>query len=124
MRENSSDSATRKLALRPTVFRETYDLDNYIIIPSTTSENRKYIPMGFSDGNTVSTNANLIIKDATLYHFGVLESNIHMAWMRAVCGRLEMRYRYSKDIVYNNFPWCEPTAEQKEKIEKNSTENS
>jgi hypothetical protein len=59
-----------------------------------------------------------IIPNATLYHFGVLTSNVHMAWMRAVCGRLEMRYRYSKDIVYNNFPWCTPTDEQKAKIEQ------
>ena len=59
-----------------------------------------------------------LIPDATLYHFGILESNVHMAWMRAVCGRLEMRYRYSKDVVYNNFPWPNPTDEQKEKIEQ------
>ena len=68
------------------------------------------------DGNTISTNLNLIIPDATLYHFGVLESNVHMAWMRTVCGRLKSDYRYSKDIVYNNFPWPEATEEQKAKI--------
>ncbi len=60
----------------------------------------------------------LIIPNATIYHFGILTSNVHMAWIRAVCGRLEMRYRYSKDVVYNNFPWCEPIEEQKSKIEK------
>ena len=74
--------------------------------------------MGFLDDKTIPTNSVLIIPDATLYHFGVLTSNVHMAWTRAVCGRLEMRYRYSKDIVYNNFPWPTPTDEQKAKIEK------
>ncbi len=67
---------------------------------------------------TISTNLNLIIPDATLFHFGILTSNVHMAWMRAVCGRLEMRYRYSKDIVYNNFPWPTPTEAQRKKIEE------
>ncbi len=118
MRLNSTDKATRKLAETPTVFRETYNPDTFIIIPSTSSENRRYIPLGFLGKDTISTNLNLIIPDATLYHFGVLTSNVHMAWMRAVCGRLESRYRYSKDIVYNNFPWCSPTEEQKAKIEK------
>ena len=118
MRLNSTDKATRKLAETPTVFRETYNPDTFIIIPSTSSENRRYIPLGFLGKDTISTNLNLIIPDATLYHFGVLTSNVHMAWMRAVCGRLESRYRYSKDIVYNNFPWCNPTEEQKAKIAK------
>ena len=74
--------------------------------------------MGFRHSDTISTNANLIIPEATIYHFGILTSNVHMAWTRVVCGRLEMRYRYSKDIVYNNFPWCNPTDEQKSRIEK------
>lgn len=68
--------------------------------------------------DSVSSDAVQIIPNATLYHFGVLTSNVHMAWMRAVCGRLEMRYRYSKEIVYNTFPWCNPTKAQKEKIEQ------
>lgn len=118
MRLNSTDASTRKLADTPTVFRETYNPDTFIIIPSASSENRRYVPLGFLDDNTISTNANLIIPNATLYHFGILTSNIHMAWMRAVCGRLKSDYRYSKDIVYNNFPWCSPTDEQKEKIEQ------
>lgn len=108
----------QKLADTPHLFRETNNPDTYIIIPSTSSERRRYVPMGFLDKNTISTNANLIIPDANLYHFGILTSNVHMAWMRAVCGRLEMRYRYSKDIVYNNFPWPTPTDEQKAKIEQ------
>ncbi|MGN0578303.1 MAG: DNA methyltransferase, partial [Ruminiclostridium sp.] len=118
MRENSSDIGTQKLALRPTLFRETYNLENYIIVPSHTSEARRYIPIGYSDGETISTNANLIIQNASLYHFGVLTSNVHMAWVRTVCGRIKSDYRYSKDVVYNNFPWCTPTPEQKAAIEK------
>ena len=74
--------------------------------------------MGFLDKNTISTNLNLIIPDATLYHFGILESCVHMAWMRAVCGRLKSDYRYSKDIVYNNFPWPNPTEAQMARIEQ------
>ena len=74
--------------------------------------------MGFIDDSKIVTNAVLFIPNATLYHFGILTSNVHMAWMRAVCGRLEMRYRYSKDVVYNNFPWPTPTDEQKSRIEQ------
>lgn len=74
--------------------------------------------MGFMNPDVLCSNAVRLIPNATLYHFGVLTSNVHMAWMRAVCGRLEMRYRYSKDIVYNNFPWPNPTEEQKARIEQ------
>lgn len=118
MRLSSTDVGTRKLADTPTVFRETYNPDSFIIVPSASSERRRYIPLGFAGKDTISTNLNLIIPDATLYHFGVLTSNVHMAWMRAVGGRLKSDYRYSKDIVYNNFPWCNPTDEQKKKIEQ------
>lgn len=72
--------------------------------------------MGFLDSSIIPTDALRIIPDASLYHFGVLESSVHMAWMRAVCGRLKSDYRYSKDIVYNNFPWPEVTDEQRERI--------
>ena len=108
----------QKLADTPTLFRETKNPKTFIVVPAVSSERRKYVPIGFLDSATIPTNLVTIIPDASLYHFGVLTSNVHMAWMRAVCGRLEMRYRYSKDIVYNNFPWCEPTAEQKAKIEQ------
>lgn len=108
----------QKLADTPTVFRETKNPSTYIIVPATSSENRKYIPLGFLDINTISTNSAVIIPEATLYHFGILTSNVHMAWMRAVAGRLKSDYRYSKDIVYNNFPWCEPSDTQKAAIEK------
>ncbi|MBE6425896.1 MAG: class I SAM-dependent DNA methyltransferase [Planctomycetaceae bacterium] len=117
-RLNSPDTGRRKLADTPHLFRETNNPETYIIVPSVSSENRKYIPMGFLDKNTIPTNLVLIIPNATLYHFGILTSNVHMAWTRAVCGRLEMRYRYSKDIVYNNFPWPEASEEQKAKIER------
>lgn len=118
MRESSSDEATRRLANYPHLFRETNNPETYIVVPSVSSERRRYVPMGFLTKDTIPTNLVLIIPDATLYHFGILESNVHMAWMRAVCGRLEMRYRYSKDVVYNNFPWPTPTEEQKAKIEQ------
>lgn len=108
----------QKLADTPTLFREAKNPQTYIIVPATSSENRRYIPLGFLDDKTIPTNSAVIIPNASIYHFGVLTSNVHMAWMRTVAGRLEMRYRYSKDIVYNNFPWCSPTPEQKSKIEQ------
>ncbi len=118
MRLASSDKSTQRLADFPTVFRETNNPNTFIIIPSASSENRRYVPIGFLDRNTIPTNAVLIIPNAELYHFGILTSNVHMSWMRAVCGRLKSDYRYSKDIVYNNFPWPEPTEQQKAEIER------
>ena len=91
---------------------------NYIVIPEVSSEKRKYVPMGFMTPDILCSNLVKIVPDATLYHFGVLISNVHMAWMRAVCGRLKSDYRYSKDIVYNNFPWPTPTDEQRAKIKQ------
>ena len=91
---------------------------NFIIVPSVSSEKRRYVPMGFMSPDVLASNLVLLIPDATLYHFGILESNVHMAWMRAVCGRLKSDYRYSKDVVYNNFPWPLPTDVQKAKIEQ------
>lgn len=118
MRLLSSDSGTRRLANTPQLFRETNNPENYIVVPSVSSERRRYVPMGFLHGDTIPTNLVLIIPDANLYHFGILMSNVHMAWMRVVCGRLKSDYRYSKDIVYNNFPWPEATEVQKAKIEQ------
>ena len=106
----------QKLAETPTVFREQKNPDSYIIVPSTSSENRRYIPIGFLDGEVIPTNSATIIEDATLYDFGILTSNVHMAWMRTVAGRLKSDYRYSAKIVYNNFPWPKATDEQKGKI--------
>jgi hypothetical protein len=91
---------------------------DYILIPRHSSENRKYIPIGFFTSENIAADSCLIIPDGTLYHFGILTSTMHMAWTRYVCGRLELRYRYSKDIVYNNFPWPNPTEKQTTEIEK------
>ena len=117
-RENAPDEGRRRLAMTPHLFREQLNPDTYILIPAVSSERRRYIPMGFLTGETIPTNLVQIIPNATLYHFGILESIVHMAWMRAVCGRLKSDYRYSKDVVYNNFPWATPTEKQKEKIEQ------
>ena len=115
----SKSAGTRKLADRPTRFHvENMPDTNFIIVPKVSSEKRRYIPMGFMFSGVLASDLVFLISDATHYHFGVLESNVHMAWMRAVCGRLETRYRYSKDIVYNNFPWPNPTDEQETKIEQ------
>ena len=119
MRLSSKSAGTVKLADKPTRFHvENMPTGTYVVIPEVSSERRKYIPMGFMTPDILCSNLVKIVPDATLYHFGILTSNVHMAWMRAVCGRLEMRYRYSKDIVYNNFPWPTPTEAQKAKIEK------
>ena len=118
-RLESTSAGTRKIADKPTRFHvENMPETNYILIPKVSSENRRYVPMGFLTPDVLCSDLVFIVPNASLYHFGVLTSNVHMAWMRAVAGRLEMRYRYSKDIVYNNFPWCNPTEEQKAKIEK------
>lgn len=117
-RLNATDAGRRKLADTPMLFRETKNPKSYIIVPATSSESRRYIPIGFLDDNTIPTNAAVIIPEADLFNFGILTSNVHMAWMRAVAGRLKSDYRYSKDIVYNNFPWPAPTPAQKERIEK------
>lgn len=118
-RQNSPKKQTQDSAVRAMEFQEIRHNDNdYLLVPSVSSENRRYIPIGFIEGEVISTNANLIIPDASLFDFGILTSNVHMAWMRTVAGRLEMRYRYSAQIVYNNFPWPEVTESQKEKISK------
>ena len=119
MRLESNRAATRKLADVPTHFcTENMPNSNFIIVPKVSSERRRYVPMGFMSPDVLASDLVFLIPDATLYHLGVLESNVHMAWMRAVCGRLKSDYRYSKDVVYNNFPWPNPTDEQKAKIEK------
>lgn len=118
-RLSSKRAGTRKLADKPTHFLvENMPNTNYLLIPSTSSENRKYIPIGFMTPDNLASNATNIIANADLYHFGVLTSNVHMAWMRTTAGRLKSDYRYSKDIVYNNFPWPTPSEEQKIIIEK------
>ena len=117
-RENAPDPGRQKLAARPTQFREINNPDSFVVVPAVSSERRRYVPIGFLNGDTIATNLVITIPDASIYHFGVLTSNVHMAWMRAVCGRLKSDYRYSKDVVYNNFPWPEPTESQRAKIEQ------
>lgn len=87
-------------------------------MPSTSSERRRYIPIGFLSSEIIATNANLIVPNATLYEFAILTSNVHNSWMRVVAGRLKSDYRYSASLVYNNFPWPNPTKEQKARIEQ------
>lgn len=118
MRRNSKAEATRKFADTPTLFCQIAQPDcDYLMVPETSSERRRYIPMGFMSKDVIASNAVYLIPGASIYHFGVLTSNVHMAWMRVVAGRLEMRYRYSKDIVYNNFPWPEPNEKQRAAVE-------
>lgn len=118
-RSSSQRASTKKLADFPLSFATSNIPDaNYIVIPKVSSERRRYVPMGLLSPDILSSDLVFIIPDATLYHLGVLTSNVHMAWMRAVCGRLKSDYRYSKDVVYNNFPWPTPTDEQKARIEQ------
>ena len=106
LRLASKSAPTRKIADTPTRFHvENMPTQNYIVIPEISSEKRRYVPMGFVNPEIMSSNRVKISQNANLYHFGILTSNVHMAWMRAVCGRLEMRYCYSVNVVYNNFPW-------------------
>ena len=118
-REASTSSATRQKASVPhEFFFISQPTTNYLIIPSTSSENRRYVPIGFMSPDIIASNANTIVPNATLYHFGILTSNVHMAWMRVVCGRLKSDYRYSNAIVYNNFPWPTITPEQEAEISR------
>ena len=120
-RLKSPSAPTVKLADTPTRFHvENFPKENYLLIPRVSSERRKYVPIGFLSPDIISSDSVHIIPNATLYHFGVLTSNVHNAWMRVVGGRLKSDYRYSKDIVYNNFPWCAPTDAQKTQIEQTS----
>jgi len=117
-RLSSKAKTTNGYAKVPSRFAQIAQPDgNYLIVPSVSSENRRYVPIGFLDADSIASNAVQIVPDATLYHFGVLTSNVHMAWMRAVCGRLKSDYRYSKELVYNTFPWPDATEEQIKAIE-------
>ena len=118
-RQKSTREATRKLAETPYLFGEIRQpTTDYIIIPRVSSERRKYIPIGFLSPDIIVNDSVQLIPNAALFHFGILTSNVHMAWTRAVCGRLKSDYRYSKDIVYNNFPWPDTNDKQKAAIEK------
>lgn len=118
-RLQSPKLATQKKAETPMLFDEVRECtSNYIAIPKVSSENRKYIPMDYLPPEIIPGDKLFMLQDATLYDFGILTSNVHMAWMRAVAGRLKSDYSYSNTIVYNNFPWPTPTPAQKERIEK------
>lgn len=107
----------QKLADTPGLFREQMNPEKYIVVPKTSSENREYIPIDWLDSETIPGDALRIIPDATLYHFGVLTSRVHMAWMRFTAGRMKSDYSYSNTIVYNNFVWPSVNEKQKSKIE-------
>jgi hypothetical protein len=116
LRATSNRKTTRELSDYPTLFGEIRQPDdNYILIPRHTSENRKYVPLGFFSPDYIVHDSCACIPNATLYHFGVLSSEMHMIWMRYVCGRLESRFRYSNDIVYNNYPWPDKPSEKNSK---------
>ena len=117
-REKSKREATRKLSRFPSLFGEIRHPKegNYLLVPRVSSERRSYTPIGFLESNTIASDSTLILPNASLYHFGILTSQMHMAWMRVVGGRLKSDYRYSKDVVYNNFPFPETSLAQKEAI--------
>lgn len=118
-REKSDRTSTLKAAATPTLFAAPFECKNdYIAIPKVSSEQRRYIPMDYLSKEIIPGDKLFTMQNASLFHFGVMTSNVHNAWMRAVAGRLEMRYSYSNTIVYNNFPWCNPSDEQKAKIEE------
>lgn len=118
-RMQSNRSSTLKAAETPTLFGAPFECTgDYVALPKVSSENRRYIPIDYLTANIIPGDKLFCMQNATKYDFGVMNSNAHMSWMRAVCGRLEMRYSYSNTIVYNNFPWPTPTDTQKEKIEK------
>ncbi len=115
----SKSAGTVKLADRPTRFHvENMPKGTYVVIPEVSSEKRRYVPIGYMESTVLCSNKLRLMPDAGLYHFGVLTSNVHMSWMRTVCGRLKSDYSYSVNIVYNNFPWPTPTPAQKARIEQ------
>lgn len=114
-REASNRETTNQLAKTPYLFGEIRQPTiKYLAIPKTSSERRAYIPIGFLDPETITNTEIQMVPGATLYHFGVLTSEMHMAWVRQVCGRLESRYRYSNKLVYNNFPWPQDATDKQQ----------
>ncbi|MBE6102288.1 MAG: class I SAM-dependent DNA methyltransferase [Selenomonas ruminantium] len=119
LRLSSKSPGTQKIADKPTRFHvENMPKGSYIVIPEVSSERRRYVPMGYMDDSVICSNKVRLMPNASLYHFGILNSNVHMSWMRVVCGRLKSDYDYSIKIVYNNFPWPTPTDKQRAAIEK------
>ena len=114
----SKKAQTRRRADTPTLFAEDRFIDApALFVPQVSSENRQYIPIGFVDAGVVANNLIFFVPNAELYHFGILTSSIHMAWVRTVAGRLESRYRYGVQVVYNTFPWPEPSPAQRRAVE-------
>ena len=115
----SPKAATQKKAETPMLFDEVREcVSDYVAIPKVSSENRRYIPMDFLPKEIIPGDKLFMLPAASLYSFGIMTSNVHMAWMRATCGRLKSDYSYSNTIVYNNFPWPNSTEEQKQRIEQ------
>lgn len=118
VRLSSPTVAVQKQALTPMLFSQIRQPNSdYILVPETSSQSRRYIPMGFMSKDVIVSNSTLTAENATLYMFGIMQSNVHMAWVRTLCGRMKSDYRYSP-ALYNNFPWCKPSDEQKAKIEQ------
>jgi hypothetical protein len=119
LRINSSREATRKLAMYPSLFAEIRQPKNsFILIPRHSSENRKYIPLGYFDSNNIAGDTCVTVPNASLYHFGILQSIMHLIWIKTTCGRIKSDFRYSNEIVYNNYPWPEnPNEKQIKAIE-------
>lgn len=122
-RLKSTAEPTRKSAAAPSLFFYiSQPATDYLVIPEVSSERREFIPIGFVGPDTICSNTNYLIPEATPFMFGILTSTMHMAWTRAVCGRLESRYRYAGSIVYNNFPWPSPAAKQRKSVERAAQE--
>jgi len=118
-RLSSTKKTTRDCAETPSLFQEIRQpKTHYLAVPEVSSEKRRYIPIGYLSPDVIASNKLHVVPNATLYHFGILTSNVHMAWVRVVCGRLKSDYDYSKNIVYNNFPWPDASEAQKTAIEK------
>jgi len=118
-RSKSTKKSTKRKAETPTLFdEERIPEKRFLLVPRVSSVRRKYIPIGYIDPEIIVSDATLMLPNSELFHFGVIISSIHMIWMKTIAGRLKSDYRYSKDIVYNNFPWPDPTEDQKHLIEK------
>ncbi len=122
-REKSVAPSTRKFASTPALFRDRNNPETTIAVPRVSSENRKYIPMGFFNQEYIISDTCMSIPQGNKYHFGILTSEMHMAWVKHVCGRLKSDFRYSKDIVYNNFPWAENPNEKQIKTVEEAAQN-
>ena len=124
LRSNSSREATRKLAIFPSLFAEIRQpKDNFILMPRHSSENRKYIPLGYFDSNNIAGDTCATVPNATLYHFGILHSKMHLSWIKTTCGRIKSDFRYSNEIVYNNYPWPENPSEKQIKTIEEKAQN-